>query len=319
MPAGSQVTVNSSDIANPTFLQMLANLGKFIMNAFVPAKTANNEKVYVPQDAIPDTSFTGEKVVTLKKDVQTYKSELRETTEPVHSQELTKMALSEANQKNPSIRKNDCTDNNGKLSEASKSSGWSQFIERFERTAAKSNINPKAIAKTLAFMKNASPSQQQGIKNRRFVTISDMSIRSSQKRMAVLDLETNQVSYHYVAHGEGKPRGGPNDGDFLKSCSNSNGSYQTPPGFHTIDQPYVGRWGNSLRMTGLESRNNISAKRSVVMHAMGTDSDNQYFIKRDGRFSLTQGCPAVTEEDYVSLKPKLKGGSLYYNFCPQDW
>jgi len=316
LPAGSQVKVNSNDIANPTFLQMLANLGKYIMNAFIPAKTASNEKVYIPQDAIPDTSFSGEKVVTLKKDVQTYKAEARETKEPPHSQELTKMELSDAIQKDPTGRKNDCAETN-KTDKSSRSSGWPQYIERFERVAKESNVNPKAVAKTLSYMKSLPASKQAQIKNRRYVTISDMSMRSQDQRMAVLDLETGKVTHHLVAHGEGSGQG-----DMLKSCSKQGNSYQTPPGFLVLNAAGPSpNYGRAIRMDGLEDRNSNSQKRTIVMHPrknkMGFTAEE--VIDGLGRFDLSQGCPMLKESDYASLEPKLKGGSLYYNFCPQDW
>jgi|GEM_PF-6579682 hypothetical protein len=317
LPAGTQVTVNSNDISNPTFLQMLANLGKYIMNAFIPAKTTSNEKIYIPKDSFKAPVFTGEQVVELKEPTQVYKAEARVTKEAPHSEELTKMELSDAIQKDPSGKKEDCVTSNKPNSETGKNSGWDQFVSKFEKVAKSSDVNQKAVAKTLNFMKTLPPAKQAQIKNRRYVTISDMSMRSQDKRMAVLDLETGKVSHYLVAHGEG---GG--EGDRLTSCSSKANSKQTPPGFLVVNAPYSGSYyGRAIKMQGLESRNSNSFARAIVMHPRKNKMDftADEVIKGLGRFDLSQGCPMLTESSYAELESKLKGGSLYYNFCPQDW
>jgi hypothetical protein len=311
LPAGSQVTVNSQDVQTPMILQILGSIGKWIMSAFVPAKTMTNEKVYLPKDAITAAPFQGEKVIELTKATQSYKEGTRKV-EASPSETDASLVLEDATKKNKTAAAN-ARDCDFSPKPGSNSMDWQAYVKKFEEVAAKTEINPKAVAKTAAFLRNANGNQIKQIKNRRYVTISDMTMSSVNKRMAVLDLQTGKVAYYRVSHGIGS---GP--GDTVASCSNGNGSNQTPPGFHVVNSPYNGKYGDSLKMNGLERRNSASFDRHVVMHARDSEKFSQDVISGLHRISTSEGCPMLTQEDYREVRNEVKGGSLYYNFCPED-
>lgn len=144
------------------------------------------------------------------------------------------------------------------------------------------------------------------IKNQRYVTVVDLSQRSSATRMSVIEISTGAVRSFYAAHGN---QSDPDNDGWATSFSNAPGSNKSSIGFYLTGGLYTGKNGRSMYLHGLQSTNSKAYERAIVMH--GADYVNP---KRVGR---SQGCPAIERKYVNDLLPKLTGGSLLYVYYNQ--
>ncbi len=98
------------------------------------------------------------------------------------------------------------------------------------------------------------------------LTIVDFNQKTESRRFMVIDLENEHVLFQtWVHHG----RNSDMDTDrHPESFSNIDGSYRSSPGFLiTSDAPYMGSWGYSLRMHGIDGGLNSNVfSRNMVIH-----------------------------------------------------
>ncbi len=148
--------------------------------------------------------------------------------------------------------------------------------------------------------------EEQGKVSNRLLTIIDFDIASSEKRMWILNMETQEVVFNtFVAHGR-------NTGlKFAKKFSNKVNSHQSSLGFYVTGETYYGKNGLSLFIDGMEKEFNSNArKRYVVIH--GADYAEPEFVKRNGRLGRSYGCPAVPNKIAKELINTIKGESVVY-------
>ena len=138
------------------------------------------------------------------------------------------------------------------------------------------------------------------------LTIVDFSLSSAEKRMWILDMNTNKVLYHtYVAHGRNT------GGKMATKFSNKTSSFQSSLGFYVTAETYYGKNGLSLFIDGMEEGFNSNARsRYVVMH--GASYANPSFIKRTGRLGRSLGCPAIPEALTKEVINLIKGQSALF-------
>ena len=142
------------------------------------------------------------------------------------------------------------------------------------------------------------------------VTLIDFRMSSKQKRMWVIDLQSNTILFHVlVAHGK-------NTGDeFARSFSNQKNSNQSSLGFYMTAETYIGKHGLSMRLDGLEQGFNDKARsRAIVMH--GANYVSQDFIKTYGRLGRSFGCPAVSVSKHKDIIKSLANGSVLFIYSP---
>lgn len=141
-------------------------------------------------------------------------------------------------------------------------------------------------------------------KRENIITIIDFSKPSLEKRGYVIDLKNKKIMYStYVMHGK-------NSGDnYTEKFSNMMNSFQSSPGFYLTENSYMGQYGYSLRLNGLEKGINDKAKeRAIVMHG----SKYAKPIKGASMLSKTLGCPAVPLELVKPIIDNIKNGSIFY-------
>lgn len=141
-------------------------------------------------------------------------------------------------------------------------------------------------------------------KRKDIITIIDFSKPSLEKRGYVIDLKNKKIIYStYVMHGK-------NSGDnYTDKFSNVINSFQSSPGFYLTENSYMGQYGYSLRLNGLEKGINDKAKeRAIVMHG----SKYAKPIKGAPMLSKTLGCPAVPLELVKPIIDNIKNGSIFY-------
>ncbi|MFS4460950.1 murein L,D-transpeptidase catalytic domain-containing protein [Bdellovibrio sp. HCB2-146] len=213
----------------------------------------------------------------------------------------------------------DC--NNEKLTRTHSYSSWEDYLKNIEATAktAKPAISAKAVQKTLDFLRKNKERLEPKLRNRDYVVINDFTLDSTNKRMFVLDLKKKKVQRYLVSHGIGK---GYPDSKKTPAMSGRDGSFETPPGFHVVeneaamnDKKLVPFSPTKIIMDGLESRNANSRARTIVFHGGPISQDE---IKRTGMLGFSKGCIQIPKQDYQDIKDGLQGGSLMYNFGSQD-
>lgn len=148
--------------------------------------------------------------------------------------------------------------------------------------------------------------RENGELEKEILTLIDFSLPSTEKRLWVMNMATNEVLFHtYVSHGRNT------GGKMATKFSNIDGSFQSSLGFYVTAETYYGRNGLSLFLDGKEEGiNNNARSRYVVMH--GADYSNPDFITQTGRLGRSLGCPAVPEAEAKDIIGTIKGKSVLF-------
>ncbi len=174
--------------------------------------------------------------------------------------------------------------------------------------ASKLNINDKAVA--LAIKGYQKLKEQGKLINQRYLTIADFSKPSSEERLYIIDMESEEmVLQTLVAHGK-------NSGTlFAKNFSNKNESNKSSLGFYITGNTYRGKHGESLILTGIENGiNDKAAQRAIVLHGANYVSNNT--IAQMGYLGRSQGCPAVPNNQVQQIIHTIQGESCLFIYAP---
>lgn len=146
--------------------------------------------------------------------------------------------------------------------------------------------------------------------NERYLTLIDMSLASSLKRLWVIDMQTREVLFNeLVAHGK-------NSGDkFATSFSNAVNSLKSSLGFYTTGDIYSGKHQLSLKLHGLEyGFNNNAFARGIVIH--GADYVSEQIAGAEDRIGRSFGCPAVPLSKVREITSTIAYGSCLFIYYP---
>ncbi|KTD01533.1 murein L,D-transpeptidase catalytic domain family protein [Legionella feeleii] len=171
------------------------------------------------------------------------------------------------------------------------------------------NLNTMVIDKVLATLTCA---KEYNVAHNNILTIIDYSLPSSEKRLWVFDLNSEELLFYtYVSHGI-------KSGTLLSNYfSNKYDSKASSIGVYTTDQAYYGREGLSLRLDGLDRGfNDNASNRSIVMHGGWYMDEN--FIKKYGRAGRSWGCPALPVHLTTPIINTIKDNSLFVIYYPSD-
>ncbi len=142
--------------------------------------------------------------------------------------------------------------------------------------------------------------------NEHIISIVDLSMPSTKKRLFIIDLNEAKVLFNtYVAHGV-------NSGKVMASnFSNALQSYKSSLGFYQTLGTYMGGHGYSLRLEGLEKGINDNAnRRDIVIH--GAPYVNESLIRSQGYIGRSWGCPALPENLYKPIINTIKNGTCLF-------
>lgn len=142
---------------------------------------------------------------------------------------------------------------------------------------------------------------------RDIVGIADFGLHSAQPRFHLVNLERSEVQSLHVSHGTGSDR--EHDG-WLKQFSNVEGSNATSRGAYVTWEWYVGRYGTSVRLGGLDPTNDAALRRYIVMHRAAYAESSH--LAKWGRLGRSNGCFAFGEEQFRTALLNLSGGRLLY-------
>lgn len=139
------------------------------------------------------------------------------------------------------------------------------------------------------------------------VGIADYGVHSAIPRFHFANLEAGNVRSFLVAHGTGSD---PDHSGFLQQFSNVEGSNATSRGAYITWEWYKGRYGTSIRLGGLDQDNSNALPRAIVMHS--ADYATQAHVEKWGRLGRSNGCFAMSPEDFNEALWHLSGGRLLY-------
>ena len=139
------------------------------------------------------------------------------------------------------------------------------------------------------------------------VAIADFGLHSARKRFHFVDLANNRVESFHVAHGDGSD---PDHDGWLKWYSNLDGSHCTSKGAYLTRSWYVGKYGTSIRLEGLDPSNSNALARAIVIHQ--ADYARPDHIAAYGKLGRSNGCFAMGPEQFGRALVELAGGRLLY-------
>ncbi|WP_336979825.1 murein L,D-transpeptidase catalytic domain-containing protein [Altererythrobacter fulvus] len=137
--------------------------------------------------------------------------------------------------------------------------------------------------------------------------IADYGVHSAIPRFHFANLEAGTVRSFLVAHGTGSD---PDHSGFLQQFSNVEGSNATSRGAYVTWEWYKGKYGTSIRLGGLDQDNSNALPRAIVMHS--ADYATPAHIEKWGRLGRSNGCFAMSPEDFREALWNLSGGRLLY-------
>ena len=138
------------------------------------------------------------------------------------------------------------------------------------------------------------------------LTIIDYTKSSCEKRMWIIDVTNKTVILNtLVAHGQGS------GDDLATQFSDNVDSHQSSLGFYLTDNVYYGKHGRSLKLDGLDSGFNASARaRGIVIH--GAPYVCEKLITLKGRLGRSYGCPAVPLSLANKVIDNIKNKTVIY-------
>ena len=131
--------------------------------------------------------------------------------------------------------------------------------------------------------------------NQDIVFLADMAIKSRYNRFYVYDVKNDRILHKgLVAHGKGSNTGTYGELQF----SNVEGSNMTSLGNYKVGVDYVGRFGKSYKLHGLDPTNDQAFARYVVLHTYTFMPHEEQLVP----IINSEGCPMVSNETFKILE-----------------
>ena len=164
-------------------------------------------------------------------------------------------------------------------------------------------IDPRLKARALAALE----AKGRLIPHRDVIGIADFNRASRDPRFYIVDLRSGFVTELLVTHGRGSD---PGHSGWLEYFSNVVGSEATSEGAYLTGDAYTGKYGWSMRLTGLDRTNSNAEARAIVVHtAKYAEPD---MIGRFGKLGRSEGCFALPGISHAEAMTRLGSGRLLY-------
>ena len=164
-------------------------------------------------------------------------------------------------------------------------------------------IDPRLLARArAAFDRN-----RHMLRHTDVVAITDFSKASRDPRFYLLDTASGRVTHHLVSHGRGSD---PDHSGFVERFSNAPGSYASSAGAYLTGDFYNGKYAHSLRLIGLEERNNNALARAIVVH--GAWYAEPHVAAQYGKLGRSEGCFALSANGLREVSNRLGPGRFLY-------
>jgi hypothetical protein len=115
------------------------------------------------------------------------------------------------------------------------------------------------------------------------------------------------VESYRVAHGRGSD---PAHCGYLEQFSNEFGSKASSNGAYMTTDTYMGKYGLSMRVRGLDWSNSNAEPRAIVIHNAWYAEDDA--VAQHGKLGRSEGCFAFSRENQFKVMSRLGGGRLIY-------
>jgi hypothetical protein len=145
------------------------------------------------------------------------------------------------------------------------------------------------------------------VRYRDTVAIGDFAQPSAAPRFHLVNMEAGSVRSILVSHGRGSD---PQHSGWLQQFSNQPGSGATSQGAYVTNEWYVGKYGTSLRLDGIDPTNFHARDRAIVMHPAPYAAPSM--IKTWGKLGRSEGCFALAPHQFYDALLQLHGGRLIY-------
>jgi L,D-transpeptidase catalytic domain len=168
---------------------------------------------------------------------------------------------------------------------------------------------PQPTLNPLLLTKAASALASHGSKifNRDLMAIADFSQASAQPRFHLFNMIDGSTTTLLVSHGIGSDR---SHSGWVQEFSNIPGSEATSSGAYLVGESYIGKYGASRRLIGLDRENDQAENRAIVIHPAWYVSQNM--AAQQGKIGRSQGCFAFSFDDIGQVLSRLAPGSLLY-------
>jgi len=164
-------------------------------------------------------------------------------------------------------------------------------------------IDPRLKARALL----ALAARRSRIRNADVIGIADFTRASRDPRFYILDVRSGMITEHLCAHGRGSD---PGHSGWLEMFSNNIGSEATSNGAYLTGEAYFGKYGHSLRLTGLDHTNNNAETRAIVVHSAWY-AEPQMVVDH-GKLGRSEGCFALPGISHAEAMTRLGSGRLLY-------
>ena len=164
-------------------------------------------------------------------------------------------------------------------------------------------INPALLARARA----AFDRHRSVITHGDVVAIADFNRPSGEPRFYLLDTASGRVTSHYVAHGRGSD---PDHSGWVERFSNAINSEATSKGGYLTGDYYPGKYGRSLRLSGLDWTNSNAAARAIVVHSAWYAEPQ--VLAEHGKLGRSEGCFALSYNSLQEVLQRLGPGRFLY-------
>jgi hypothetical protein len=164
-------------------------------------------------------------------------------------------------------------------------------------------IEPGLKARALAALQ----SRRHIIPQADVIGIADFSRASRDPRFYIVDLRSGFTTEHLCAHGRGSD---PAHSGWLEYFSNEIGSEATSEGAYLTGEAYTGKYGWSMRLTGLDHTNYNAEARAIVVHSARYAEPSM--IDHFGKLGRSEGCFALPGISHAEAMTRLGSGRLLY-------
>jgi hypothetical protein len=164
-------------------------------------------------------------------------------------------------------------------------------------------VDPALLARARA----AFDRHRSALTNTDTVAIADFSRPSREPRFYLLDTASGRVTSHYVAHGRGSD---PDHSGWLERFSNDMGSEASSNGGYVTGDYYPGKYGRSIRLTGLDFSNSNAEARAIVVHSAWYAEPE--VAAEHGKLGRSEGCFALSYNSLQQVLQRLGPGRFLY-------
>lgn len=177
----------------------------------------------------------------------------------------------------------------------------------YRRAAPRVIVDPIVDSRLLARARASFLRHRASIRETDVVGIADFSKPSALPRFYLMDTNSGRVTTHLVSHGRGSD---PAHSGLLHRFSNAVGSNATSDGAYITGEYYYGRYGRSMRLSGLDPSNSNAETRAIVVHSAWYAEPSQ--VAQHGRLGRSEGCFAMSYSSLQEALARLGPGRFLY-------